>query len=669
MSWSAKSLCWSLLLGIVSTLLVGCNYGEGNKLSAPTETESKKEWLIVSSDHAKLEAARDKAKKLKSLALADFYKRLNKTTYLDAESLEMIASQRDDFVNRLNRLADSSMARNQGIGAALVLLRLKEPSGFARVKEVLRSGKDEQKVRVLSSLGWMFALPQTEEFQSYRQFIQSDSEFVNLVMKLLDGSKSDVVNAAAQLGGTLKFPGLSDRILEVLQKPNDLDRDRLVYWLSQSELTEQIFEFAMSPSERARIATDENWSGSLYRAFARSQNEDWSRPAREILILKLTASPEKTKGNYSGWRIGLVSAVAETATKDDLLRIRSLAKREHGYYATTLLTGWIRLDPKGGRKTLLQWLEKSDRRDAAIDAAARVYAKTGDAVVVEAIKRISGEVPDRELYSVCHALQAIGGDAGRELLTALVPRLEKGQRAYFQRTTAVVPIDELLTAIENSGVFPADKMSQVAAKFRRDSQKAADTDSAETSALSPANHLGEDLEGHTPPELLDAFVAAKCVISFDTETGTLPCRHDQLLQDFANASRGRFVPEAASEEWLKKKKSDDEAPYRVQFIHQGRLYDGELRNLGDWYDVERLTAMINRALQDAEMPERFVSLASEGQEATFIFAEPSRLTPLAKKFHMPLSDDVGEATKRGLEFEQSVKEQLDQAVKQQLTDD
>ena len=68
--------------------------------------------------------------------------------------------------------------------------------------------------------------------------------------------------------------------------------------------------------------------------------------------------------------------------------------------------------------------------------------------------------------------------------------------------------------------------------------------------------------------------------------------------------------------------------------------------------------MINRALADAGGPERFVALATGDQTASFILADPERLAPLAKRFHLPLSDDPDEAMRKGLEYERQVIESL-----------
>jgi hypothetical protein len=149
---------------------------------------------------------------------------------------------------------------------------------------------------------------------------------------------------------------------------------------------------------------------------------------------------------------------------------------------------------------------------------------------------------------------------------------------------------------------------------------------------------------------------ADVFLAFDVETGMLPCRHDQLLRDFANSSRGTFTPEAVSQQWHQQNPEDFEADYTPQFVFDGRLYRVRIRNQGDWYDVERLVLAINRALQDAGNPEQFYALAVGGQVAQFVFATSEAAETLSTKLHLPVDEDLDRAMREGKEFEERVLE-------------
>ncbi|MEQ8855664.1 hypothetical protein [Gimesia sp.] len=145
---------------------------------------------------------------------------------------------------------------------------------------------------------------------------------------------------------------------------------------------------------------------------------------------------------------------------------------------------------------------------------------------------------------------------------------------------------------------------------------------------------------------------------FDAETSKIPCRHDRLILDFANASKGKFTPQWPVEYWHSKNEEDFDAPYTVQFVLENRLYRTGAENYGDWYDVEAIVRLINFALETTGRPERFITEQSGGQIASFIFADPFTFVPIARRYGLPLSTDPAEAMRKGLEFEERVINQL-----------
>jgi hypothetical protein len=155
---------------------------------------------------------------------------------------------------------------------------------------------------------------------------------------------------------------------------------------------------------------------------------------------------------------------------------------------------------------------------------------------------------------------------------------------------------------------------------------------------------------------LGLLADANRLLAFDVETGTLPCRHDQLLLSFAGISNGLFQPSDVSEAWHQQHEDDFEADYTLRFVVDGRYYEGRLRNHGDWYDVERLVAIANRALADSRHGERFLPLYSGGQVAFFTFGVPERFEQLATAIALPLENDPDRAMKEGKEFERQVLE-------------
>jgi hypothetical protein len=154
-------------------------------------------------------------------------------------------------------------------------------------------------------------------------------------------------------------------------------------------------------------------------------------------------------------------------------------------------------------------------------------------------------------------------------------------------------------------------------------------------------------------DALNFFHSANRFIAFDPSPSTYPRRHDLLLIDFAKASAGFFRPEAVVEDFKSNQpepaeNDKDGGPgrwirpdldeYSLQFIHNGHLYRVAPRSLHRYYDVEATVSAINRALEDADVADRFVALADFGPWAAFIFAIPFALRAAASELGLVLCD-------------------------------
>lgn len=261
-------------------------------------------------------------------------------------------------------------------------------------------------------------------------------------------------------------------------------------------------------------------------------------------------------------------------------------------------------------------------------------AGTEDADVVHALCSFAEDLNERELLPLCRSLIAIGGPKAQEEARDLADLLDSVGRASVLEQLDARPLKQIADAAIKAGLADPAVVQKAVNKLRK-----------------------WDRSG-SPPGLYLLLEVAGVLVAFDAETGMLPCRHDGLVRDFARASRGKFAPTAVSEQWHQAHEDDFEAEYTLRFIESGRLYEGRLRNFGDWYDVERTVEMINQALVDAGHLEQFVLLESDGQVASYVFADPERLQPLADEFHLPLGGDPLAPMERGKDFERRVREEL-----------
>ena len=620
--------CWKIAILCVTVVVAhGCSSKQ-----SPDGTE----WLVVTTDTAQIESHRKRAEATEQQEFEAIFDGLGtEYSWIDPGTVRLIESRRNEALTRLNGMLTAGAPTAKSTAAALLLCRMEIVSGRAHLVRVLAEGNATLRTRVLNEIDHGLLGYSAEDEQRYREFLLGWPELVSGLLKQLDDADANVVKAAIECRGRLELPGAHEKLITLLARPDAPHRQRILFWLSKGPLTPELLDVAL----RSRaLAVDPNSppDTSLLQAFARSDEPVLRERARQELIRILEMWPDEGRTGFRGDRISLVEALADSSGPDDLDWLRAAAGRERGYYARGLLARLVTLEGDAGYDRLEAMLADPARRNDAIDVAGAAFAGSGDQRIVSMLVTATAGADAETVLRTSNVLLEIGGVEARTQAAALVSRMGPTQAEHFQGRLLTSSLEELAGAIAGAGVISA------AAQER-----------AQVELQAAPDHAGAE-----PPGLFEFLLSSGCALMFDAETGELPCRHDRLLQDFAAASDGMFQPEAVHQEWLQQDEDDFEGEYLLRFVHQDRMYTGRLRNYGDWYDVERTLEIVNRALSDAGVAQRFVALDTGDQTAAFVCADPAKLGPLAQKFHLPLSDNPAAAMQTGQEFEGRVLEQL-----------
>jgi hypothetical protein len=295
------------------------------------------------------------------------------------------------------------------------------------------------------------------------------------------------------------------------------------------------------------------------------------------------------------------------------------------------------------KRSVLAGLAGSEQFDFALAAITRFYGRTGDEAIVDALIRASQERPGvRDQAELGRALLAVGGDRVPAEVRAIAGRVPANEGRKLLMDLERKPPLEIAKQLAEFGFLAADRIPEMLA-----------------SAAKRAEELATEA-GAKPVGVLELLDAAGLVLTFDVEADEIPVRHDRLLANFAAVSGGAFRPAACCETMPPEDAEDAEAPYRVQFIHGGRLYRIQARNFGDWFDVERLVQACNRALADAGERRRFIPLPSDGQCASFACFTPEQVATLRESFHVSFEEALDSAIRSGKEYEERVRQKIEQ---------
>jgi len=580
-----------IIAGITTPLLTGCDKersGHATEQGASRKGREHKGFLTVTTDPGELAEARQLAalatpKPLSPEALGDLW-----VLSLDVLPAEM---PRDQVETRLHQVVAESGAPMRARANAACLLALMRPAkGQQCILELLRGSKRKDKQALLLTLGFL-------DEQVLRV---TDPELATELLSLI--SDDGVGASAIQTCGNLGVPGTKEALWQQLPHSGQETTSEILFWLVRLDPGRRTLTACSKALPEMQGRWRDRCLGALTGFFDQAET-DLAQGAAELIAADLL-------DRIAAGKIGILTfpqgTCADVLRHGNGPRARALAeavlgKSKDRYLQRCAYVAMRRYDGPERKQRILKGLARPEEFRSALEAIEEFYAKTGDTDVVDALVRETRKRRDsQDLRLLARVLITVGGRRVPSEVRAISRRLSEAEgKSLLMALERVSPL-ELATQLAANGIVAGERVQELVA--------IATAQSAQYSSEGVESQVG----------LFELLSAAGLLVGFDVETGEVPVRHDRLLADFAKASNGAFQPEACYEKMLRKHPEDWEAPYRVQFIHADRLYRINVRNLGDWYDVERIVLACNRALSDAGERRRFMQIASDGQCASFV---------------------------------------------------
>jgi hypothetical protein len=526
-------------------------------------------------------------------------------------------------------VADASQPlRTRGLAGAM-LLAIGDDSGLGALAESLTTGQRRDKVDVLLAL------------EKAVHGLQAPNAVAALVLSRLDDPEGHVRGMAAAVASRLALADTYPRILSLLDDPDAFAR-------GQAAMAVGRVRMAGWQDALERLAVTGPRNDATAEILIALANDGRSTTALERAA-EMAVDPTSPLGASSkvldALRLFLSSPVAQLrARARDIVRERVIA---------TQYVGWLRLlanapDPTD-LATLLEMLargrgpEASRSASVAIPEALRYLGTIGRGK--EASAAIRPFLQTREFDAVGAAAlgQVAAGTNDPELLDEMQAAGERTVNSAAVIATAIVRVGGNAAWSRLAGLRQRIPDSELA-----DVQWAGE-DRTPAMALARCVELGllpppapEPVRGRPGQSALHVFLAslekAGALFRFDTETSAYPARHDRLLEQMAEKSRGAFLPEECEEEWLQNTPGDTSAPYRVRFVLGGRRFEFDADNVGDAYDVEAVLVGANRALAEVGSDVRWFAIAPDSQYACLMLATPEAMRVAFAELLLPPPD-------------------------------
>lgn len=453
------------------------------------------------------------------------------------------------------------------------------------------------------------------------------------IIKLLASPDPEVVKKATHLCAWRKVPGAEEGLRAVIAKgggPLEEQAETLARLATKPESIQAALPHLFKKRQK-EYTSSINFS---FRQVIDHPDPEVSRPFRQAMQrYLLTYSGKDRLGQH--WA-GDLASVADDTVIPVLEQIVAKAKDPVSRaYAVEALG---RLQPERAVGRVLAEL----KRQRPFDVLFRVLEQHVAEDDFERVRRVlypaSGKGKDRQLHSEdARLLLEKFGPRGRELLLKKVDNLDNHAREWVTWKQQGLDVRTALAELHAAKVIrqgPDDLLAEMAERRGEEED--------------------EPLDTTEPAMLTRALGQAGLLTHFDTETGFVPCHHEELIREFAEGSGGKCRPECPVQIWHRQDEDDYDSPYTVQFLYRNRLYRFAAENYGDYYDVEAVVRALNKALETGGQRERYVGLYTGDQCACFVFADPKGFVPIAQKYGLPLSEHPSEAMRAGRAYEQHV---------------
>lgn len=453
-------------------------------------------------------------------------------------------------------------------------------------------------------------LPALYEFPDF-----SIGDRAERVLALLEDPDRDIANQAAVMCRWGKIPEAEERMVKVLNAAGDTKRPEMAESLAVIATRGESVE-ALAGHIDLEEGGRFDWGPLIkYNHLIRHKDPALSGPIRRFVFDYAMKFPDE---RYHWQLAGRLAECAGPEDKEVLLDI--LANAKDGSSRAYAAGGLARLEPEKGVDILLEFAE-TEGGIYGVAGALSEYAGPED---FPRIKELLLKTKGPWRGNVVHLCYFKLGPEGRSLLEEHSDRISPELVTPLQWRRNEWGVRGALEEFQAAGMIDVE-VDKIIEELRADHDP---------------NGVPKEHDLGSPATLLLALEEVGIMDRFDIDCGGAPAGHEWLLRDMAKISRGKFTPQCVDELWLQMDENDEEAPYLLQFLADGRLYQVGVENYGDWFDLEPVLNLANFYLEEAGHKERFQMLEGKSQWFQLIFADPDKLAPLAEKYGLKLTTNL-----------------------------
>jgi hypothetical protein len=443
----------------------------------------------------------------------------------------------------------------------------------------------------------------------------SEHELIETILQSIQRDEDE--ESVVQLAGSMRLPGYAQAFENRLLSGKSHDIDRLVFWLGYDGKSIKTLDYVSDLILNGKINLEEQYYVmSGLENFAQYGDTQVKNRVFELcldiynrkIIRKERFEEIKKVWSSDNPATGLIDVLFASSDK----RVIPIAAEffEKGISTDAALNALIRIEGDKHKDKVLDLLNDKDKYFDGLDPAVTLYRKTNDKSIAEQIlvnfqKR--KESADHETDRVVNALT------------------EMGATEYFGKLEEILKDKELINSLRQSYELTKGRVEDVAS----DLYQMGVVDKPFAGAIiekAKKKSEGDESQGY----LFNFLSVSGIFMWFDAEVGMVPVDYDELLKSLTKNSNGKFENIGI---WMDARSdASDKVEYYIYLKANNRIYVAHPEDIGDWYDVEAVLQLLNTALADSGLKERYVFIDTGDQTVQIMFGPEENVNAFAKKY-------------------------------------
>lgn len=443
----------------------------------------------------------------------------------------------------------------------------------------------------------------------------TEQAIIDLVLNDVDNPVFE--KEAVQLAGINALPGYENKFETRLLSGNSTDAGRIFFWLGKEAKSHKALAYITMQIRGNKVSQDEvNGIISGLEGYGTKGDPAMKTAVGNLaltiyqkkLITDARIEELKNSAYTSDAAEGLLTCLFEYGDKQVIPIANNILERKIRVVGP--IKALVRLEGPQHLEKIYRYLRSQDDFFTGLDIAESIDKRyVDDKMLKEILIQFSKRknIPDDQIDRIVRSFIALKAENYLKNSSAIVSNADVAGRIKKGYALMHISSDLILTDLINSGLI--GKKPDTAA-IRKATEEASNDPMAFVYGILESQNI---------------------YLSFDTETDFLPVDYDKLLRRFSEKSAGLLKDMLI---WLdvKENKSSGGIDYVITVLYKNNAFIARPEDVGDWYDVMTVNALLEKILERSGSQSRFVSIETGDQTVQYIFGIPGTIQGILKKY-------------------------------------